>query len=98
MPRLWHYTDGPTGGTFWRSEMADNIGFAVGRPPAPNKKGDQEVVQNLLNRIPRSAGGAEGALRELPQENRISTSLQAAIETFQRQNISAANRDGIVNP
>ena len=78
--------------------MAESIEFAVGRPPARNTKPDQEVVQNLLNRIARSAGGAEGALRELPQDRRMSTSLQAAIETFQRQNISAANRDGIVNP
>ena len=56
--------------------MAESIEFAVGRPPARNTKRDQEVVQNLLNRIPRSAGGAEGALRELPQDRRVSTSMR----------------------
>src|SRR5580658_9688166 len=77
---------------------AETIWSAVGRQPALNAKGDQEVVQNLLNRIPRSLGGAEGSLQIPPQAGQVSAALQAAIEVFQQRNVSGPYRDGRVDP
>jgi len=77
---------------------AEIVWSAVGRQPALNAKRDQEVLQTLLNRIPRSLGGAEGSLQESPQERTVSASLQAAIEAFQNLNVSPQFRDGRVDP
>jgi len=79
--------------------MSDEaIGSVVGRPPAPNTVHDQLVLQTLLNRVPRSRGGAEGSLHDQPQAGHVSPALQAAIDAFQRSNVSGANRDGRVGP
>lgn len=77
--------------------MADELWQAVGRAPAVNLARDQEIVQALLNRVPRSRGGAEGSLHGQPQDHRISGPLQAAIETFQRANVSPPNQNGRVD-
>lgn len=76
----------------------ERIQATVGRPPALNSVHDQDIVQTLLNRIPKSHGGAEGSLHVQPQAGRISAALQGAIDTFQRVNLAAHNRDGRVDP
>lgn len=76
--------------------MAEELWLAVGRQPAPNLARDQGIVQALLNRVPRAQGGAGGSLRGQPQDRHISAPLQAAIDIFQRANVSVSNQNGRV--
>ena len=79
--------------------MADETIYStVGRLPALNTVHDQQVLQTLLNRVQKSHGGAEGSLHEQFQDGQVAPALQAAIDTFQRSNVSMQNRDGRVAP
>ena len=61
-----------------------------------NFSADQQIVQNLLNQIPASQGGADDELTDPIVDRVISDSLYQAILTFQR--INRCSVDGHVDP
>ena len=62
-----------------------------------NHISDQKIVQDLLNKIPASAGGAQGALNARIVEGVCSDSLYLAILNFQKANVPQF-ADGHVAP
>jgi len=62
-----------------------------------NRVSDQKIVQDLLNRIPASAGGTEGLLNERMVEGICSNKLFLAILNFQKKNLPQF-ADGHVDP
>ena len=73
---------------------------SVGRRHGRNSRNritDQKNVQDLLNRIPASAGGAGGTLNERMVEGICSDNLYLAIVNFQKKNVPQF-ADGHVDP
>jgi hypothetical protein len=62
-----------------------------------NRISDQKIVQDLLNRIPVSVGGAGGTLNERMLEGVCSNNLYLAILNFQKRNVPKF-ADGHVDP
>jgi hypothetical protein len=73
------------------------IQSAVGRQPALNSVRDQQIVQDLLNRITPNNGGPLVPLQEPIRPNFVSRTLQEAITRFQNQNVELPKRDGRVD-
>jgi hypothetical protein len=76
--------------------LTSSVGRRNGRH-SRNRISDQKIVQDLLNRIPVSAGGAGGALNERMLEGICSNNLHQAILNFQKKNVPGV-ADGRVDP
>ncbi len=76
--------------------IESSVGRRNGRD-SRNRIADQKTVQDLLNRIPASAGGGGQALRERMVEGMCSDGLYAAILRFQRKNLPKF-ADGRIDP
>ncbi|HLK82767.1 MAG TPA: hypothetical protein VKT99_14910 [Xanthobacteraceae bacterium] len=77
--------------------LTSSVGRRHGRD-SRNRIADQKIVQDLLNRIPASAGGAGGSLNERMVEGICSNKLHLAILNFQRKNLPPQLADGHVDP
>lgn len=84
--------------------MAEWIQASVGKKDGKlcfNRAADKAIVQDLLNRITKANGGAEGALKDpVGADGPIAESLYQAIWTFQRHNAQKHRlfADGHVDP
>jgi hypothetical protein len=76
--------------------LTSSIGRRHGRD-STNRISDQKIVQDLLNRIPVSVGGAGGTLNERMLEGVCSNNLYLAILNFQKRNVPKF-ADGHVDP
>src|SRR5258707_1003743 len=76
--------------------LKGSVGRRAGRD-SRNHINDQKVIQDLLNRIPASAGGAGGTLNERMVEGISSNKLYLAIVNFQKKNVPKF-ADGHVDP
>src|SRR4051794_29312982 len=76
--------------------LTGSVGRRHGRD-SRNHVSDQKIVQDLLNRIPASVGGAGGTLNERMIEGVCSDRLYLAILKFQ-QNALPQWADGHVDP
>ncbi len=76
--------------------LISSVGRRQGRD-SQNRVNDQKIVQDLLNKIPASAGGAEGSLNERMVEGICSNKLFLAILTFQKRNLPQS-ADGHIDP
>jgi|SRR5215475_5668412 len=73
-----------------------SVGRRHGRD-SRNRVSDQKIVQELLNKIPASAGGAGGSLNGRMVEGICSNNLYSAILQFQNKNVPQF-ADGHVDP
>jgi hypothetical protein len=76
--------------------LTSSVGRRYGRD-SRNRISDQKIVQDLLNKIPASAGGAGGTLNERMVEGVCSNNLYLAILSFQKKNVPQF-ADGHVDP
>jgi hypothetical protein len=76
--------------------LTGSVGRRHGRN-SRNHVSDQKIVQDFLNRIPASAGGAERTLNERMVEGICSDKLSLAILNFQKKNLPQF-ADGHVDP
>ena len=76
--------------------LTSSVGRRHGRD-SRNRISDQKIVQDLLNRIPVSVGGAGGTLNERMLEGVCSNNLYLAILNFQKRNVPKF-ADGHVDP
>src|SRR6266849_4875082 len=66
--------------------IVSSVGRRHGRD-LRNRISDQKIIQDLLNKILASTGGAEGSLNERMVEGICSNNLYLAILNFQKTNL-----------
>jgi hypothetical protein len=76
--------------------IASSVGRRNGRD-SRNRVSDQKIIQDLLNKIPTSHGGAQGSLNERMVEGICSNKFYLAILTFQKKNLPQF-ADGHIDP
>lgn len=76
--------------------LVSSVGRRHGRD-SRNRISDQTIIQDVLNRIPTSAGGAGGSLNERMVEGICNNKLYLAILNFQKTNLPQF-ADGHVDP
>jgi hypothetical protein len=76
--------------------LTSSVGRRRGRD-SRNRVSDQKIIQDLLNRIPASRGGAGGSLNERMIDGICSNKLHLAILNFQKKHVPQF-ADGHVDP